>query len=105
MKKPTRPGYEKYSITPCPGGLKWMEGTVPTPYGNIHVYMDKKVIRIKSDGGRGVLNKPAEKGMKTMTIEPGKEQKKVIPTHPGRVSPTLSCKSRYPLITVLTSLI
>ena len=56
------------------GGLKWMEGTVPTPYGNIHIYMDKKVIRIKSDGGKGILNIPTRKGMKAMTIETRKEQ-------------------------------
>ena len=72
--KPTKPGYEEYSVTPCLGGLKWMEGTVPTPYGNIHIYMDKKEIRIKSDGGKGVLNIPTRKGMKAMTIEPGEEQ-------------------------------
>jgi hypothetical protein len=51
-----------------------MEGTVPTPYGNIHIYMDKKEIRIKSDGGKGVLNIPTRKGIKAMTIEPGEEQ-------------------------------
>ena len=72
--KPTKPGYEEYSGTPCLGGWKWMEGTVPTPYGNIHIYMDKKEIRIKSDGGKGVLNIPTRKGMKAMTIEPGEEQ-------------------------------
>lgn len=72
--KPTKPGYEEYSVTPCLGGLKWMEGTVPTPYGNIHIYMDKKEIRIKSDGGKGVLNIPTRKGIKAMTIEPGEEQ-------------------------------
>ena len=73
-KSPCIAGYEESSVTPCLGGLKWMEGTVPTPYGNIHIYMDKKVIRIKSDGGKGVLNIPTRKGMKAMTIEPGKEQ-------------------------------
>ena len=72
--KPTKPGYEEYSVAPCLGGLKWMEGTVPTPYGNIHIYMDKKEIRIKSDGGKGVLNIPTRKGIKAMTIEPGEEQ-------------------------------
>ena len=42
--------------------------------GATSIYMDKKEIRIKSDGGKGVLNIPTRKGMKAMTIEPGKEQ-------------------------------
>ena len=70
---PLKPGYEEYSVTPCPGGLKWMEGTVPT-HTAISISIWMKEIRIKSDGGKGVLNIPTRKGMKAMTIEPGEEQ-------------------------------
>lgn len=53
--KPEKPGYEEFSVTPVLGGLKWMEGSVPIPKGDIHVYMDKKRIRVKADGGAGYL--------------------------------------------------
>lgn len=35
--RPTAPGWREVEIRPQPGGLKWAEGTVPTPYGEIHV--------------------------------------------------------------------
>lgn len=53
--KPTKAGYEEYEIRPVLGDLEWMEGDVPTPYGNIHIRMDKKGICVNSNGGRGVL--------------------------------------------------
>ena len=52
---PTKAGYEEYVVKPDTGGLEWIEGSVPTPYGAIHVHVDKKSIRIKSDGGKGTL--------------------------------------------------
>jgi alpha-L-rhamnosidase len=52
---PTKPGYEEYEVKPVLGGLKWMEGDVPTPFGKIHVKMNDKYIRVKSDGGHGIL--------------------------------------------------
>lgn len=53
--KPTAPGYRQWEARPCLGGLKWMEGTVPTPNGTIHVYMDDKTIKVKADEGTGIL--------------------------------------------------
>lgn len=53
--KPTKAGYEEYEIRPVLGDLEWMEGDVPTPYGNIHIRMDKKGICVNSNGGRGIL--------------------------------------------------
>lgn len=53
--KPTKAGYEEYEIKPVLGDLEWMEGDVPTPYGNIHLRMDKKGICVNSKGGKGVL--------------------------------------------------
>ena len=54
-------------------GVRWEQEDVYKR--QIHIYMDKKEIRIKSDGGKGVLNIPTRKGMKAMTIEPGEEHK------------------------------
>lgn len=53
--KPVKEGYKEFSIAPVLGGLKWMEGTVPTPNGDIHIYMDKKTIKVKATEGKGYL--------------------------------------------------
>ena len=53
--QPTKPGYEEYEIRPALGDLEWMEGDVPTPQGMIHVYMDRKQIKIRATEGRGTL--------------------------------------------------
>lgn len=53
--KPTHPGYEEYEVRPCLGGLEWIEGDVPTPFGKIHVSMDKNHVSVYSDGGKGTL--------------------------------------------------
>lgn len=53
--KPTKAGYEEYEVRPALGGLEWMEGDVPTPFGKIHVRKDKHTVSVKSDGGRGTL--------------------------------------------------
>jgi hypothetical protein len=52
---PVQPGYEAYEVRPHLGGLEWMEGDVPTPWGMIHVYMDENTITVKSNGGHGKL--------------------------------------------------
>lgn len=72
--RPTKPGYEEYTITPCLGGLKWMEGTVPTPFGDVYIYMDKNKVRIKSPGGKALLRLPSKKGTKTVEVPAGEEQ-------------------------------
>jgi hypothetical protein len=53
--KPTKPGYAEYEVRPVLGGLEWMEGDVPTPFGKIHVRMDGRQVSVRSDGGRGIL--------------------------------------------------
>ena len=53
--RPTKPGYETYEIRPVLGGLDWIEGEVPTPFGNIHVRMDGLTVTVRSDGGHGTL--------------------------------------------------
>ena len=52
---PTKPGYEEYEVRPVLGGLEWMQGDVPTPFGLIHVEMDTRQIKIRATGGRGTL--------------------------------------------------
>ncbi len=53
--QPVKAGYREFSIAPNLGGLKWMEGTVPTPNGEIKLYMDTKTIKVKATEGRGYL--------------------------------------------------
>ena len=53
--RPTTAGYASYEIRPTLGGLQWMEGEVPTPFGKIHIRMDRDSITVHSDGGKGRL--------------------------------------------------
>jgi alpha-L-rhamnosidase len=65
--KPTAPGYQTYTVQPVLGGLKWMNGHVPTPDGAIMVKCSTKEISISTAAGIGTLRfqskvKPACKG-------------------------------------------
>jgi hypothetical protein len=74
-------------VEPVLGGLKWMEGEVPTPHGNIKVYCSSSVIRVRTVEGEGVLrfkskSKPVCKegvinavggGAYEVVLSPGKE--------------------------------
>lgn len=53
--KPVDAGYSVFSVEPHLGGLKWIEGTVPTPHGSIKLYMNEKMIRVKATEGKGYL--------------------------------------------------
>ena len=53
--RPTKPGYEEYEVEPLLGGMEWMEGDVPTPFGKIHVEVRGKDVSVTSDGGQGTL--------------------------------------------------
>jgi hypothetical protein len=53
--QPEEAGYKTFSIRPILGGLQWIEGSVPTPEGEIKVYMDKTQIKITSSQGAGYL--------------------------------------------------
>ncbi len=53
--EPTKAGYESYEIRPVLGGLEWMEGGVPTPFGKITIKMNQEEISVFSDGGKGTL--------------------------------------------------
>ncbi|MGF7037480.1 alpha-L-rhamnosidase C-terminal domain-containing protein [Mucilaginibacter lappiensis] len=54
--KPTAPAYQQYIIEPKLGGLQWMEGSVPTPKGDIKVYCSTKQIKVSGDTGTGILH-------------------------------------------------
>ena len=53
--KPLKPGYAEYEVRPNLGGLEWMQGDVPTPFGIIHIEMDTHSVKVWSDGGHGTL--------------------------------------------------
>ncbi len=53
--KPTAPGYLSYQVEPSLGGLEWIKGQVPTPHGNIEVYMDQGKLIVKSIAGAGLI--------------------------------------------------
>nr|WP_294905600.1 alpha-L-rhamnosidase C-terminal domain-containing protein [uncultured Lacibacter sp.] len=53
--KPTAPGYTKYVVEPNLGGLEWMQGKVPTPQGEIELYVSKEQVKIKGATGEGVI--------------------------------------------------
>ena len=55
---PTQPGFAAYEVKPNLGGLEWIEGDVPAPFGRIHGKFDKKSVSVLSDGGKGVLVLP-----------------------------------------------
>jgi alpha-L-rhamnosidase len=45
--KPAAPGFEKVLIEPSPGELKWIDGSVPHPKGNIIVHLEHNGKSIK----------------------------------------------------------
>ena len=69
--KPTKAGYASYEVRPTLGGLAWMEGTIPTPNGEIRVKMDQRSISVYATEGEGVLYLPT--GGDPIRIECGKE--------------------------------
>ena len=52
---PVKPGYKEFEIRPILGGLQWMRGVVPTPYGEIQISMDSQHIKIKATEGQGFM--------------------------------------------------
>jgi hypothetical protein len=39
--KPVKPGFEEFTVSPCESKLSYAKGSVPTPYGEIHVEWHK----------------------------------------------------------------
>ena len=73
---PTQPGFAAYEVKPNLGGLEWIEGDVPAPFGRIHVKFDKKSVSVLSDGGKGVLVLPTGQ---RVDIPAGREISMTIP--------------------------
>jgi len=85
--KPVSPGYAAYIVEPNLGGLQWMQGKVPTPKGDITMYINKQQIKITGATGVGTLRiksktKPTGKnievvvkgeGIYEIAIQPGAE--------------------------------
>lgn len=53
--QPVEAGYSEFKVAPVLGGLQWMEGSVPTPQGEIKLYMNKNTIKVKASSGKGYL--------------------------------------------------
>jgi alpha-L-rhamnosidase len=53
--KPLSAGYATYMVEPVLGGLKWMDGKVPTPHGVIRMHCTTSTIKISGDEGTGTL--------------------------------------------------
>ncbi|MGX5687833.1 alpha-L-rhamnosidase-related protein [Arcticibacter tournemirensis] len=71
--KPLSPGYASYVVEPVLGGLKWMDGKVPTPAGDVKVYCSAKEIRVLGVAGAGVLRiksktKPSGDGLEVKSL-------------------------------------
>ena len=50
-----KPGYSSYIVEPDLGGLQWLKGKVPTPYGDIEISVNTKQIKITTVSGNGIL--------------------------------------------------
>lgn len=53
--EPTAPGFSKYRVKPCLGGLDWLEGRVPTPSGDIVLTIRDGKATVRGNGGEGEL--------------------------------------------------
>lgn len=53
--QPSKAGYSEFEIRPDLGGLKWMEGKVPTPHGEIKLFVNDKTIKVSTAEGKGYL--------------------------------------------------
>ena len=53
--EPTSAGYETYTVDPYLASQEWMEGKIPTPGGEIELFVSKKKIKVKSPIGKGKL--------------------------------------------------
>jgi len=44
--QPVAPGYQTFTVDPHPGTLRWAQGAVPTPYGQITVRWERNGPRL-----------------------------------------------------------
>lgn len=86
--KPTAPGYAACLIEPSLAGLEWIEGKVPTPRGDISLFMDKREIRVTTIGGEGVMrihsrSKPVTSREVAVTLTGENHYELRFPSQPG----------------------
>jgi len=53
--KPEKEGYKEFSIRPVLADLEWLDSSVPTPNGDIKVYMNRQQIKVSASEGEGFL--------------------------------------------------
>jgi alpha-L-rhamnosidase len=83
--KPTSAGYATYVIEPSLGGLQWMQGKVPTPKGDISIYINKEQIKITGAEGTGTVrikSKTKPTGKNIAVVDKG-ENRYEISIQPG----------------------
>ena len=88
--RPTKAGYSEYEAAPELSKLGWFEASVPTPFGEIKISMDKNSVEIKSDGGIGTLRlksaaKPICEGLKFKSDGGGKYSARIEPKKTYRI--------------------
>ena len=55
--RPEKPAYKEFSVNPFKGNLKFIEGSVPTPTGDIHVFLDDDLLSVDNRSqGEGTIN-------------------------------------------------
>ncbi len=86
--RPVDPGYTRYEVEPALGGLKWMEGNVPTPRGNIGVSCSRSKIVVKTVADGGVLKLRSRK-------KPVCKDGVIRMTAPGQYEMTLDGNKEY----------
>lgn len=85
--RPTKAGYSEYEAAPELSKLGWFEASVPTPFGEIKISMDKNSVEIKSDGGIGTLRlksaaEPICEGLKFKSDGGGNYSARIEPKKP-----------------------
>lgn len=53
--QPTQAGYATWEARPVLSDMEWMEGSIPTPYGEIILKMDREHLSISNPGGVGTI--------------------------------------------------
>jgi hypothetical protein len=82
--RPVKPGYGEFVVEPVLGGLEWMEGDVPTPYGKIQLYMDRETINVSTPGGSGYIiftsrSEPLSNAGRIESLGEGKYRLRITP--------------------------
>ncbi|MDR1191910.1 MAG: hypothetical protein LBK60_09675 [Verrucomicrobiales bacterium] len=86
---PATPGYQTCRVEPHLGGLEWMEGTVPTPDGDITLRVTRDQITVDTAGGDGGVL------IIHSATAPASTDGVIRPTAPGEYALTLRPRHRH----------